>query len=514
MTDAHGSYPMLVAVSPVLDTADIVATATGVIKAKLHSLWENHNACYWREVVHVVWEQLWLPPGFVMPSHVIIINHWMPSPAMVEKTKSWPDWDKIIDAPNVDLPDHAWYQLQFQGEVEQVAMMDKGKGKAVDPPFGCGEDVTMPSDVHASNDAREEHRGQTRSHPACKEQCGCSQSQKCQKGMTSTSTLNMDDNMLAAMKLAPTPAASMGICGCCMAAINSPPDGFSIRVENPIPLHIHPATVIPPAKPQPHYLPIHQLLAHPIKGVHQARVSHLASQGDQAAITPSPTGKLTVLDGVVIVTPSWLTTTSWPSTPGSVAANTGSIPPTTPSGTGSASSDNTARIDTLEAKVLALKKELVVKSHQLDDTWCKVSSLCDIVEALQQEHYPLAQGLMGPIQHTTTLQPGPMLRSTCHAITPAMVTLLDYTWQVDLAPTTMVEEVPSHPNTPINDMLEMQQQLPAPASIEDAPTHTDGATAPDAPLVLATPAIIVSTLDDAVLIGSGEDNGANDMHVD
>ncbi|KAL4077853.1 hypothetical protein J3A83DRAFT_4369246 [Scleroderma citrinum] len=446
MTDAHGSYPMLVAVSPVLDTADIVATATGVIKAKLHSLWENHNACYWREVVHVVWEQLchvhpviqWLPPGFVMPSHVIIINHWMPSPAMVEKTKSWPDWDKIIDAPNVDLPDHAWYQLQFQGEVEQVAMMDKGKGKAVDPPFGCGEDVTMPSDVHASNDAREEHRGQTRSHPACKEQCGCSQSQKCQKGMTSTSTLNMDDNMLAAMKLAPTPAASMGICGCCMAAINSPPDGFSIVEEGQ----------------------------------------------------------------------------SWPSTPGSVAANTGSIPPTTPSGTGSASSDNTARIDTLEAKVLALKKELVVKSHQLDDTWCKVSSLCDIVEALQQEHYPLAQGLMGPIQHTTTLQPGPMLRSTCHAITPAMVTLLGYTWQVDLAPTTMVEEVPSHPNTPINDMLEMQQQLPAPASIEDAPTHTDGATAPDAPLVLATPAIIVSTLDDAVLIGSGEDNGANDMHVD
>ncbi|KAL4073864.1 hypothetical protein J3A83DRAFT_4411484 [Scleroderma citrinum] len=145
MTDAHGLYPMLVAVSPVLDAADIVAAATGVIKAKLHSLWENPNAHYWREVVHVVWEQL-------------------------------------------------------------------------------------------------------------------------------------------------------------------------------------------------------------------------------------------------------------PSTPGSVAANTGSTPPTTPSGTGSASGNNTAWIDALEAKVLALKKELVVKSHQLDDTWHKVSSLCDIVENLWQEHCPLAQGLMGPIQ--------------------------------------------------------------------------------------------------------------------
>ncbi|KAL4078346.1 hypothetical protein V8B97DRAFT_2003569 [Scleroderma yunnanense] len=111
MTDAHGLYPMLVAVSPVLDAADIVAAATGVIKAKLHSLWENPNAHYWREVVHVVWEQLWLPPSFVMPNHVIAADCWMPSPAMVEQTKSWPDWDKIIDTPNADLQDHAWYQL-------------------------------------------------------------------------------------------------------------------------------------------------------------------------------------------------------------------------------------------------------------------------------------------------------------------------------------------------------------------------------------------------------------------
>ncbi|KAL4075251.1 hypothetical protein V8B97DRAFT_2004781 [Scleroderma yunnanense] len=393
MTDAHGLYPTLVAVSPVLDTADIVATATGVIKAKLHSLQENPNACYWREVVHVVWEQLWLPPGFVMPNHVIATDCWMPSPAMVEQMKSWPDWDKIVDAPNADLQDHAW-------------------------------------------------------------------------------------------------------------------------AGNPIPLHAHPATIVPPAKPQPHYLPIHQLLAHPVRGVHQARAPHPASQGDQAAITPSPTGKLTVLDGVAIVTPSWLTTTSQPSTPGSVAANTGSTPPTTPSGTGLAGSDNTARIDTLEAKVLVLKKELVVKSHQLDDTWHEVSSLCNIVEAFQQEHYPLAQGLMGPIHHTTTPQPGPMPPSTCHVITPAMVTPLGYTWQVDLALITMVEEVPSHQNTQINDTSEVQQQPPAPALIEDAPTHTDGATVPDTPLVPATPAIIVSTLDDAILIGNGEDNGANDMHVD
>ncbi|KAL4070610.1 hypothetical protein J3A83DRAFT_4372798 [Scleroderma citrinum] len=176
-----------------------------------------------------------------------------------------------------------------------------------------------------------------------------------------------------------------------------------------------------------------------------------------------------------------------PSAPGSVATNTGSTPPTTPSSTGLASSNNIARIDALEAEVLVLKKELV------------------------QEHYPLAQGLMGPIQHTTTPQPAPMPPS---AITPAMVTSLGYTWQVDLALTTMVEEVPSHPSTLLNNMSEVQQQPPAPASIEDAPTHTDGATAPDIPLVLVTPAIIVSALDDAILTGSGEDNGANDMHVD
>ncbi|KAL4079710.1 hypothetical protein J3A83DRAFT_4185672 [Scleroderma citrinum] len=224
----------------------------------------------------------------------------------------------------------------------------------------------------------------------------------------------MDDNTPAAMESAPTPVASMWICGHCIAAINSPPNGFSIveegqsqaglagsviaRAGNPIPLHTHPATIVPPAKLQPHYLPIHQLLAHPVRGVHQAGASHPASQGDQAAITPSPASKLTGLDGVVIVTPLWLTTTSQPSTPGSVTANTGSTPPTTPSSTGSAGSNNTARMDALEAEVLALKKELVVKSHQLDDTQCEVSSLCNVVEALWQGHYPLAQGLMGPIQ--------------------------------------------------------------------------------------------------------------------
>ncbi|KAL4074097.1 hypothetical protein J3A83DRAFT_4400176 [Scleroderma citrinum] len=355
----------------------------------------------------------------------------------------------------------------MHGEVEQAAMMDKGKGKAVNPLFGCGEDVTMPSDVHASNDTGEEHRGQTRSCPAHREQHSHSQSWKHQKGMTSTPTLNMDNNTLVAMELAPTPVTSTWICGCCMVAINSPANGFSIVEEE---------------KPQPYYLPIHQLLAHPVRGVHQAGASHLASQGDQAAITPSLASKLTVLDGVVIVTPSWLTTTSWPFTPRSVAANTGSTSPTTPSSTGSASGNNTARIDTLEAKVLALKKELVVKSHQLDDTWHKMSSFCNIVEALWQEHYPLQQGLMGPIQHTTTSQPGPVLPSTCCAITLAVVTPLGYTWQVDLAPITMVEEAPSHPNTQINDTSEVQQQPPAPASIKDAPTHTDGATAPDAPL--------------------------------
>ncbi|KAL4075505.1 hypothetical protein J3A83DRAFT_4186394 [Scleroderma citrinum] len=359
MTDSHGLYPTLAAVSLVLDAADIIATATGVIKAKLYGLQENPNAHYWREVVHVVWEQL-----------IYKIMH---------------------------------------GEVEQVAMMDKGKGKAVNPLFGCGEDVTMPSDVHASNDTGQEHRGQTRSCLACREQ------------------------------------HSHRIHGHYIAAINSPPDGFSIVEEG-------------------------QSQA----GLAGSVIAGIKQQSPQVLLAnPSP----------------------------SVAANTGSTPPTTPSSTGSAGGDNTARIDTLEAKVLVLKKELVVKSHQLDDTQCKVSSLHDIVEALQQEHYPLAQGLMCPIHHTTTPQPGPMLPSTCHAITPAMVTPLGYTQQVDLALTTMVEEGCN--NSP-----------PTPASIEDAPTHTDGATAPDAPLVPVTLAIIVSTLDDAVLIGSGEDNGANDMHVD
>ncbi|KAL4078347.1 hypothetical protein V8B97DRAFT_2003570 [Scleroderma yunnanense] len=328
--------------------------------------------------------------------------------------------------------------------------MDKGKGKAVNPPFGCEEDVTMPSDVHAFNDAEEEHRGWTRSHPAHREQHDHSQSWKCQKSMTSMPTLNMDDNMPVAMELAPTPAASTGICGHCMVAINSPPDegGESDPPACPS-CHHHTPSKTPTT-----------LSAHP-PTPDPSHKRHASSQ----SVTPSisrgsssnhPKSHQQILDGVVIVTPSWLTTTSQPSTPGSVAANTGSTPPTTPSGTGSASGNNTAWIDALEAKVLALKKELVVKSHQLDDTWHKVSRA--------------------------------------------------------LSSSTRVDG--SHPNTPINDTSEVQQQPPTPASIEDAPTHTDGATVPDAPLVPATLAIIVSTLDDAVLIGSGEDNGANDMHVD
>ncbi|KAL4067122.1 hypothetical protein V8B97DRAFT_1919137 [Scleroderma yunnanense] len=431
MTDSHGLYPTLAAVSLVLDAADIIATATGVIKAKLYGLQENPNAHYWREVVHVVWEQL------------AIWQWWNRQKAGHTGTKSLMHLMQI-------------YKI-MHGEVEQVAMMDKGKGKAVNPLFGCGEDVTMPSDVHASNDTGEEHRGQTRSCLACREQHSHSQSQKHQKGMTSMPTLNMDVNMLVAMESAPTLVASTGIHGHYIAAINSPPDGFSIVEEGQRCNRCRDRNLTCSAKPgwacwqcnctksQPHYLPIHQLLAHPIRGMHQARASHLTSQGDQAAITPSPAGKYLM---------EWL----YPSP--SVAANTGSTSPTTPSSTGSAGGDNTARIDTLEAKVLVLKKELVVKSHQLDDTQCKVSSLHDIVEALQQEHYPLAQGLMCPIHYTTTPQPGPMLPSTCHAITPAMVTPLSYTQQVDLALTTMVEEVPSHPNTPINDTSEMQQQPP------------------------------------------------------
>ncbi|KAL4062073.1 hypothetical protein V8B97DRAFT_1921103 [Scleroderma yunnanense] len=393
----------------------------------------------------------------------------------------------------------------MHGEVEQAAMMDKGKGKAVNPLFGCGEDVTMPSDVHASNDTGEEHRGQTRSCPAHREQHSHSQSWKHQKGMTSTPTLNMDNNTLVAMELAPTPVTSTWICGCCMVAINSPANGFSIveeararsRSHSHHPQHCSPPLTAlegresdPPAHPSHHHHTPSKtptiLSAHPPTpgpSCKRCASSWSITPGiSRGSSSNHPKSCQQILDGVVIVTPSWLTTTSWPFTPRSVAANTGSTSPTTPSSTGSASGNNTARIDTLEAKVLALKKELVVKSHQLDDTWHKMSSFCNIVEALWQEHYPLQQGLMGPIQHTTTSQPGPVLPSTCCAITLAVVTPLGYTWQVDLAPITMVEEAPSHPNTQINDTSEVQQQPPAPASIKDAPTHTDGATAPDAPL--------------------------------
>ncbi|KAL4078651.1 hypothetical protein V8B97DRAFT_1914469 [Scleroderma yunnanense] len=183
-----------------------------------------------------------------------------------------------------------------------------------------------------------------------------------------------------------------------------------------------------------------------------------------------------------------------------------------PSGTGTASNDNTAQIKVLEAKVLALRKDLVLKGHQLNDTQHEVLSLWQVVKTLQQQHYPTLEGLIHPMQHTSI--PHPLLVSTPYNVTSMAVVTMEDTRQVDLAPTTMFKEVPSHAGTPSNHLPESQPLPPHAASTADAPINLPGATTAEAVLVLTTLAIIVSAPDDGVPVNIGEENGIKDMDID
>ncbi|KAL4066413.1 hypothetical protein V8B97DRAFT_1919324 [Scleroderma yunnanense] len=151
-----------------------------------------------------------------MPNHVIAIDCWMPSPAMVEQTKTWPDWNKIVDTP---------------GQGEQLATINKSKGRAVNSPPALsesGEDPIMASDSYGLLNTAKEHRGWTTSQLVYKEHHDQSYSQRCCKSITSTPIINNGDNMSAAMESAPTASAATGIHGCTVVFINTPANGFNI----------------------------------------------------------------------------------------------------------------------------------------------------------------------------------------------------------------------------------------------------------------------------------------------
>ena len=79
----------------------------------------------------------------------------MPSPASVMETKKWPDWDRICNASDTDLEDHAWYRLRLQPRDEPAPSVDKGKSRASD---GSGD-----------TNAIEEPRGRIQTRPVQQE---------------------------------------------------------------------------------------------------------------------------------------------------------------------------------------------------------------------------------------------------------------------------------------------------------------------------------------------------------
>ncbi|KAL4062695.1 hypothetical protein J3A83DRAFT_4194307 [Scleroderma citrinum] len=369
MANTNQSTTLLAAVPPILNAEEIITAAMQIITEKLNSLCKNANAQYWREVFHVIWGQLFcvhpiiehLPPSFIIANDIITINCWMPSPAVVEQTKTWLDWDKIVNTPNTTLVDHAWYQLWFQDQGEQAATMDKGKDRAVDLATASL------------------HLGQTTSHLAHTEQHGHSHSQKHRKSIKSALTINSDDALAAMM-----PGEELGVFGEARLGL------LAVQL-------CHPEFDMHQVPPQPHLLS-HPLLAHCARNVHQARASHPAHQEDQAVTHSDHAGN---------------------------------------------------------------------------------------------ECYPIAKGLMGPMQHTRVQDHSSVLGLTpCCAISTAMVTM-GFSRPVNLAPTTMVKEVFSYAGTPPNDMSESQAPLPLAPVISDALTPSDSNIMAEAPLVLTPPAIIL-----------------------
>ncbi|KIM55630.1 hypothetical protein SCLCIDRAFT_30180 [Scleroderma citrinum Foug A] len=86
-----------------LHTEHIVAHVAQQLTSYTDSLSRSGNPDYWWKVVDVVWHELTLvrgvvnhlPAGFVMPTHLIAMDHFMTDPVTVRKTKKWPPWDEV-----------------------------------------------------------------------------------------------------------------------------------------------------------------------------------------------------------------------------------------------------------------------------------------------------------------------------------------------------------------------------------------------------------------------------------
>ncbi|KIM59024.1 hypothetical protein SCLCIDRAFT_27604 [Scleroderma citrinum Foug A] len=202
---AHQSESYL---PPILEPGQVVVGAAQVIKEKLDGLWTNINARYWKEVVQVVWEQICrlrpvvgkLPPGFVIPNHVIAVERWMPSPASVMEMKKWLDWDQICNASDTDLEDHAWYRLHLQPQDEPAPSIDKGKSRASD---GSGD-----------TNAIEEPHGRIQTQPVQQEKRHSLQWMKCIKLEVPELVVNNDNNeTFTATAATPAASAATGNCG-------------------------------------------------------------------------------------------------------------------------------------------------------------------------------------------------------------------------------------------------------------------------------------------------------------
>ncbi|KIM56231.1 hypothetical protein SCLCIDRAFT_29770 [Scleroderma citrinum Foug A] len=100
----------------------VVANAAQKITTYMDGL-QNSDRIYWWRVVNIVWTQLKLveavvddlPAGFIMPTHVMALQRFMPEPKLVCQTKKWPTWDLIRNATDAEFCDHPWYKLCEQG---------------------------------------------------------------------------------------------------------------------------------------------------------------------------------------------------------------------------------------------------------------------------------------------------------------------------------------------------------------------------------------------------------------
>ena len=123
----------------------------------------------------------------------------MPSPASVMETKKWPDWDRICNASDTDLEDHAWYRLRLQPRDEPAPSVDKGKSRASD---GSGD-----------TNAIEEPRGRIQTRPVQQEKRHSLQRTKRIKLEVPEPVVDNDNNETFTATAA-TPAASASTRNC------------------------------------------------------------------------------------------------------------------------------------------------------------------------------------------------------------------------------------------------------------------------------------------------------------